>query len=331
MDWLNPCLFTGVALLIDYLVGDPPRIPHPVVLIGRWIKCIDESWNQHPSAFVRSRILGSMLTVATVVGAGALTWLILYLLHFVSPWLAILANVWLISTTIAWRGLLKAGQSVQKALQRDGIEAGRAAVAMIVGRDTAHLDEAEVTRACVETLAENIVDAIVSPVVFGCIGGAPLAMAYRAANTLDSMVGYRSARHRHFGWSSARLDDLLNYVPARLTALLLFVAIALCKGHAHRAWRTWRRDAHLHPSPNSGIPESMVAGALGVQLGGQNVYDGVLSNRATMGDATRSLESADIRRTAHLVSAVSWVLFAAALVAAGVWWGFAEGVRPWGA
>ncbi|MFB5189526.1 adenosylcobinamide-phosphate synthase CbiB [Alicyclobacillus fastidiosus] len=320
MDWLNPCLFTGVALLVDYIVGDPPRIPHPVVLIGRWIAWLDKSWNRQPAAFLRSRVLGGLLTIVTVGGAGALTWLILYLLHQVSPWLAILANVWLISTTIAWRGLLRAGVCVYRALQQDGIEAGRVAVAMIVGRDTAHLDEAQVTRACVETLAENIVDAIVSPVVFGCIGGAPLAMAYRAANTLDSMVGYRSERHRHFGWSSARLDDLLNYFPARLTALLLFVAIALVKGDARRAWRIWRRDAQLHPSPNSGIPESMVAGALGVQLGGQNVYGGVLSSRAKLGDATRSLESSDIRRAAHLVSAVSWVLLATTLVAAAIWW-----------
>ncbi|EPZ43217.1 adenosylcobinamide-phosphate synthase CbiB [Alicyclobacillus acidoterrestris] len=318
MQWVNPCLLAGAAMLADCVLGDPPRIPHPVVIIGKWIAWADRAWNQQPERALPTRALGAFLTAVTVLGAGGLSWLLIILLYLISPWLAVVVNVWLISTTIAWRGLVQAGKSVYDALHNEGIGAGRQAVSMIVGRDTAHLDEAEVTRACVETLAENIVDAIVSPVVFGCIGGAPLAMAYRAANTLDSMVGYKNDRYRYFGWASARLDDVLNYIPARLTAGLLYIAIALSGGKARRAWRIYRRDAHLHPSPNSGIPESMVAGALGVRLGGQNVYGGVISNRATMGDALRPLTAADIRVTMRLVSTVSWVLFSAVVCAAGV-------------
>ncbi len=188
---------------------------------------------------------------------------------------------------------------------------------MIVGRETSHLDEPEIVRGTVETVAENIVDAVISPLLYALIGGAPLAMAYRAVNTLDSMVGYKNEKYIHLGWASARLDDIANWIPARLTALLLTVSAFILRMNGRRAWRTMRRDARKHPSPNSGFPESTVAGALGIRLGGVNVYHGVESFRAYMGDALRPMESRDILLANRLLLTVSVLFVLLALLA--VW------------
>jgi adenosylcobinamide-phosphate synthase len=195
-------------------------------------------------------------------------------------------------------------------------------VGYIVGRTTSELEEPEITRATVETVAENMVDAVVSPLFFALLGGAPLAMLYRAANTLDSMVGYRSDKYIYFGWASARWDDVMNWLPARLTGCLL-VAAAVCRRGCSglRAARSIRQFARLHPSPNSGIPESAVAGALGIELGGVNVYHGRTSERARMGWALRERGKADIIRTVELLYTVSFLIVGGLLCAlCWTWW-----------
>lgn len=302
----------AAALLVDLAVGDPLVPPHPVILMGRYIGWFERRSNR-PA--VRGNRLRGVLLVITTVGlfAGA-AWLALALLGHVSAVLAAALSIWLIATTIAWRGLADAGRTVFRALRDGGLAAGRVAVAHYVGRDTAQLSEAEVVRAAVETLAENVVDAIVAPVLFALVGGAPLALAYRAVNTLDAMVGHKSARYATFGWASARLDDVLNWVPARLTALLMWAALALDGLDARRGWRVMWRDAGRHPSPNSGIPEALMAGALGVRLGGWNWYQGTPEFRAYLGDPGRPLQPSAIPRTirvVHLVAAALLLLLLA--------------------
>uniref|UniRef100_UPI00056D21A3 adenosylcobinamide-phosphate synthase CbiB n=1 Tax=Paenibacillus durus TaxID=44251 RepID=UPI00056D21A3 len=244
--------------------------------------------------------------------------LTLWLAGLIHPIIRSLAAVWLISTTIAIKGLGDAAMQVFRPLIKGDLDSARTYVGYIVGRETHALSEREVTRATVETVAENIVDAVVAPLFYALIGGAPLALLYRAVNTLDSMVGYKNDKYRYFGWASARLDDVLNYIPARITGLLLWAAALMTKGlNAARAWQAMRRDAAKHPSPNSGIPEAAVAGALGIQLGGFNSYGGIVSERARMGTATRELAAEDIRQTIKILKLTAAIIVILLLLAAG--------------
>jgi adenosylcobinamide-phosphate synthase len=313
---LIPALILLAAYLIDRIVGDPRRLPHPVVGMGKAITAVERlirSFVTRPSSL---RAAGLLLPLIVAGGAWVLTAWLLRLLAEVSPWLPWIASAWLISTTIAAKGLKDAGLAVYNELRRGDIPAARRAVGMIVGRDTSALDSPEIVRGTVETVAENIVDAVVSPLFYALLGGAPLAMAYRAVNTLDSMVGYKNDKYLHLGWASARLDDVANFIPARITALIL----ALCAWVLRLDWRrcihTVRRDARLHPSPNSGFPESAVAGALGIRLGGENAYHGVTSFRAYMGDPVRVMEPEDIIRASRMMLLCSSIFVCLCAVAA---------------
>ncbi|WP_429842709.1 adenosylcobinamide-phosphate synthase CbiB [Brevibacillus sp. FIR094] len=293
------------AYLIDRVVGDPRSLPHPVIIMGWWITRLERVIRSVVKEESHLKLAGVLFPLVIVGGSYAVVWLLLWGATFIHPVLAWILGAWLISTTIATKGLADAGMEIARHLVAGDMEAARRSLSMVVGRDTERLDEPEVCRGAVETVAENIVDAIVSPLIFAAIGGAPLAMAYRAANTLDSMVGYKNEKYRNLGWASARFDDVLNYIPARLTALLLVAASWLQRLDWKQSWAMIRRDAHLHPSPNSGLPEAGVAGALGVQLGGLNYYQGVASNRAKMGDAKRPLQASDIVATIRLMYLVS--------------------------
>ncbi|EJL32731.1 adenosylcobinamide-phosphate synthase CbiB [Brevibacillus sp. BC25] len=293
------------AYLIDRVVGDPRSLPHPVIIMGWWITRLERVIRFLVKEESHLKLAGVLFPLVIVGGSYAVVWLLLWGVTFIHPVLAWILGAWLISTTIASKGLADAGMEIARHLVAGDMEAARRSLSMVVGRDTERLDEPEVCRGAVETVAENIVDAIVSPLIYAAIGGAPLAMAYRAANTLDSMVGYKNEQYMNLGWASARFDDVLNYIPARLTALLLVAASWLQRLDGKQCWAMIRRDAHLHPSPNSGLPEAGVAGALGVQLGGLNYYQGVASNRAKMGDAKRPLQSSDIVTTIRLMYLVS--------------------------
>lgn len=311
--WVLP-----VAYALDRLLGDPRWLPHPVVGMGKAIAAIEAAIRRlvKPRAY---RAAGLLLPLLVAGGGFALTWAVLWLLAQVSPWLAALAEAALIATTIAAKGLRDAGMEVCGHLRRGDMPAAQRALGMIVGRDTAQLQKPDVVRGAVETVAENIVDAVISPLFFALLGGAPLAMAYRAVNTLDSMVGYKNDKYLHLGWASARLDDIANYIPARLTALLLIAAAWLLRFNAKGAAAMVRRDASSHPSPNSGYPESAVAGALGIRLGGENSYHGVISFRAYMGDKTRELEAEDIPRTSRMLFLVSDIFVLLGTVMGLVW------------
>ncbi|MGF6356629.1 adenosylcobinamide-phosphate synthase [Paenibacillus sp. 4624] len=290
-----------LAYILDRCIGDPRWIPHPVIGMGKGISALERVIRARVHTDMGLKKAGIWFPILIAGGAFAVTWGLLLLLDLIHPILAAAAEIILIATTIASKGLRDAGMEVYRHLKQQDWPGARRSLGMIVGRDTAHLDEPEVVRGTVETVAENIVDAIVSPLFYALIGGAPLAMAYRAVNTLDSMVGYKNDKYLHLGWASARLDDWANWIPARVTALLLIVGAWVLKLDAKGAARMVSRDARLHPSPNSGFPESAVAGALGIRLGGHNVYHGVASFRAYMGEAARPMESEDIVRTTRLM------------------------------
>jgi adenosylcobinamide-phosphate synthase len=306
-------LLAAAAIAMDWIIGDPKWPTHPVIWIGRLIRLLErmlapERFKERPAAV---RGLGVVLTLVTLVTSCGTMWLLVWAADAIHTWLGYAVSAWFISTTLAVKGLKEAALLVYQPLVSGNLEEARKYGGYIVGRDTAELDEREASRAAIETVAENTVDALVSPLLFALIGGAPLAMLYRAANTLDSMVGYRNEKYKYFGWCSARTDDVLNYIPARFTGVMLTLSTLFDRRmEAKQAWRAIRTFAHLHPSPNSGIPESAVAGALGIELGGMNSYFGVTSERARMGWPTHPLEPNDIVLSVRLLYRVSFILFA---------------------
>jgi len=294
-------LYVFLAYLVDLAVGDPRVLPHPVVLIGKAIKRLESVMRRIARSSAGLRVAGVVTALVVVAGSWFSTSILLHWAFTFNCWLGAALSIWLISTTMAARGLAGAAGEIFALLAGGDLVEARRKVGWIVGRDTGNLTAGDVTRATVETVAENIVDGIIAPLFYAFIGGAPLAMAYRAVNTLDSMLGYKNKRYIDFGWASARLDDLTNYVPARLTGLLLLGAAGLAGLNAKRALATIRRDASGHPSPNSGIPEAAVAGALGVRLGGLNHYQGGASFRAYMGEDLNPLEPVHIKQTVKLM------------------------------
>ncbi|WP_311946595.1 adenosylcobinamide-phosphate synthase CbiB [Halomonas piscis] len=296
----------AAAVAVDLAVGDPRRIPHPVVLMGRLIGALEARLNRGAA---RARRLGGLATVLiTVVGTFVATWLACRGLETTHPWLGLAAELWLVSTAIAIKGLGDAGRAVAAPLANGDLPAARTALGRVVGRDTQALDEAGIARGAVETVAENTSDGIVAPLLFALLGGAPLALAYKAVNTLDSMIGYRTPRHEHFGRAAARLDDAVNWLPARMTAL------CFCLGH-RGAWQGACADAPKHASPNAGWPEAAVAYRLGVALGGASSYQGVVSQGATLGKPRETPGPDHVRRAIALMHAAWGRCFA---LAAGV-------------
>jgi adenosylcobinamide-phosphate synthase len=293
-------LVLSLALAAEAAVGYPHRlytwIGHPVTWIGRLIKGLDRSLNRDDGSFGRRRAAGilALLTLLAVTGliAGAVERL---LLPFGLIGLVILAI--LASSLIAQRSLHDHVAAVSKGLREGGIDGGRKAVSMIVGRNPQSLDEAGVSRAAIESLAENFSDGIVAPAFWLGLGGLTGAVLYKAANTADSMIGHRTPRHEAFGWAAARFDDLVNLPASRLTALLILAAAALNRGASPQgAWRAVRRDASHHRSPNAGWPEAAMAGALGLRLAGPRVYGDVRVEDRWMGDGRAEAIAEDIDR-----------------------------------
>lgn len=308
-SWRELVPMVLAALVLDRLFGDPRWLPHPVVLIGKWTELLERRLRHPRLSPAGLKAGGCLLVLAVTLPAFALTAALGWLAGLVHPWLGFAVQTWLISTTIAVKGLKDAALGVYERLAAGDLAEARRRVGWIVGRDTDGLDAQEVSRAAVETTAENTVDAVAAPLLFALLGAAPLAMLYRAVNTLDSMVGYKNEKYRDFGWASARFDDALNWLPARITGALMVGCAGMTRGaSAAASWRAIRIFAHRHPSPNSGIPEAAAAGALGIELGGINRYGGVPSERARLGWPTRAIEAGDIRRAVRLMVRVSYVL-----------------------
>jgi len=291
------------AMLIELCFGYPDwlyrAIGHPVVWIGKLITTLERYLNREQAPAVRRYLGGivAILVLLAIVGAIAVT-LQRELLRL--PYGAVLVAI-LAATFLAQRSLYRHVADVALSLERHGLEAARTAVARVVGRDTATLDESGVARAAIESLAENFSDGIVAPVLWTAVGGLPGVAVYKAINTADSMIGHRTARFAAFGWAAARLDDVINLPASRLSALLLVIATTMRSDTSTAAaWNAVWRDASKHRSPNAGYPEAAVAGALGLALAGPRTYNGIPVNDATMGDGRPNADAADIRRALAL-------------------------------
>ena len=311
---------TLLALLIELTFGYPESlsrsIGHPVTWIGRLISWLEHRLNRGTNAEARRR--AGAVTLLVLIGVvGVASFLIetgLLLLPFGLIALALVA-----STLLAQRSLFVHVASVADALDLGGVAAGREAVAHLVGRDTAELDEAGVARAAIESLAENFSDGAVAPAFWMVLAGLPGAALYKAINTADSMIGHRSERYRDFGRTAAQLDDLVNLPASRLSALLIIAAAYLTRGaSAFAAWAAMRRDAAHHESPNAGYPEAAMAGALGLSLGGPRSYEGAAQEGAIMGEGRREATAADIRAALDLYSRADGLLIAIVLVLAAL-------------
>jgi adenosylcobinamide-phosphate synthase len=314
-------LLAFLSLLIELGFGYPDRlvraIGHPVIWIGRLISFLDKHLNRATLSDMQRRISG-VVALIVLVGVPAAIALVLSQLLSALPFGIILVAI-LGSSLLAQRSLASHVKAVADALDQGGLVAGRRAVSMIVGRDPEKLDEAAVCRAAIESLSENFSDGIVAPAFWLGAGGLVGGVAYKAANTADSMIGHRTPRHEAFGWAAARFDDLINLPASRLTALLLVAAAALVPGaDAKNAWRTVLRDAKKHRSPNAGWPESAMAGALGLALAGPRVYGGILVQDHTMGNGRREATAEDIRRALKLYWTADLIMIAGFGLLAGV-------------
>ncbi len=297
-------LLPGAALsfVLDLLFGDPEQLLHPVVVMGKCISKLEKGLRAvFPKTPKGELAAGFVLVLLLPVGTLAVTILALWAVGLIHPILRFALGVFWGWQALALKGLNTESKRVYQALTTGTIEEARAAVSRIVGRDTERLDEAGITRAAVETVAENFSDGVLAPLFYLLIGGAPLALCYKAINTMDSMVGYKNERYLYFGRCAAKLDDVANWLPARLSAVLLVLASSLLGEHAKDAWRIWRRDRRNHASPNSAQTEAAMAGALGIQLAGPAWYFGEKYDKPTIGDATRPVEPNDILRADRLL------------------------------
>jgi adenosylcobinamide-phosphate synthase len=315
---------TALAVVIEIIVGYPDwllrSIGHPVIWMGRFISTLERRWNDGSAGPGRRQILGAItvLLLVAIVGVAAL---VIERALLILPFGMVGAGM-LGSTLIAQRSLYQHVARVADALENEGITSAREAVSHLVGRDTEPLDETGVARAAIESLAENFSDGVVAPVFWMVIAGLPGAATYKAISTADSMIGHPSPRYQAFGWAAARFDDLVNLPASRVTALLIIAAAAITRGaSAPAAWRTMRRDARHHRSPNAGYPEAAMAGALGLSLAGPRAYGGVVIDDAIMGNGRRAAKTTDIRaalalyRCADVILAGCIVFTAAALIA----------------
>jgi adenosylcobinamide-phosphate synthase len=318
------------AFFLDLAIGDPGWLPHPVRIIGRGISRMENFLRRHFSE-AAEKTAGIFLVISIVIPVAVTAFLLQEALLWSSTDLSIAAGmivlVYLVSSTLAHRELRDSAQLVIESVKDGALEASRRKLSMIVGRDTENLSEQGVLRATIETLAENLSDGIVAPIFYLAIGGLPLAMAYKAINTLDSMVGYKNERYTRFGWASARLDDIANYIPARITGALIvasaFLYWLMKESHnslriTRHAWRTMLRDGRKHSSPNSGIPEAAMAGALGVRLGGSSTYGGIIVEKPYIGDSISEDYLAASERAIAMVSLTSLLAVSAAVVILGL-------------
>jgi adenosylcobinamide-phosphate synthase len=285
------------AIALDLLLGDPRWLPHPVRGIG-WLTARLEGISR---ALLPAKAAGITTVLLTLTVTGLVTWGMLHGATAIHPAFGTAVSILLLYTSLAVRDLLAHATRVFQALRHDDLTTAREQVAFMVSRDTSHLDAQGVSRATVESIAENLVDGITAPLFFAFLGG-PIGMTlYKAASTMDSMFGYKNERYREFGWGAARLDDLLNFLPARLTGCLIPLAALLLGLDWRNSWRIFRRDRLNHASPNSGHSEAAVAGALTIRLGGTNIYFGQTLHKPTIGEAHRTIEPQDIRRTNRLI------------------------------
>ena len=294
------------GFVLDALFGDPAWLPHPVVYMGKAISKLEKFLRPRLPKTPQGELLGGAIVAFCLpVGTFLLTGLVCWGAARLHPLLGLAVQMFWCGQALAARGLVQESTNVYKELKKPDLPGARKAVSRIVGRDTAELTAEGVTKAAVETVAENASDGVIAPLLYMLIGGAPLALTYKAINTMDSMLGYKNEKYLYFGRVPAKLDDAANYLPSRLAALLWVAAAAFTHNDAKGAWRIWRRDRRRHASPNSAQTESACAGALGVQLAGPAYYFGQYYPKLTIGDALRPIEPEDILRANRMMYVAS--------------------------
>ena len=289
------------AFIIDSIIGDPPTWPHPVKLIGKLIAFLDKKLNH------QKRIEGIYMLLLVLILTGILSTLILYLAYRLDFIFGLIIESIMVATTISQKGLKDAAFAVYKPLGKNDLPAARQQLSQIVGRDTANLNEEEMTRATIETVAENTTDGITAPIFWTAIAGGVGAILYRAINTCDSMVGYRNAKYENFGWASAKLDDLVNYLPARLSGILMLYAGKIEGREEEISFHRLKKEAKKHASPNSAWTEAATALLLDITLGGSNYYQGIKFHAEKIGQGKKPLEKIDILKSIDIMQRTNYL------------------------
>lgn len=322
---MRPFFFAlPLGALLDLLLGDPRwALPHPVVLMGKAIAFLEKIFRRLlPKTPGGELAGGTLLALCLPLGSWGISFLLLWALGMIHPILAFLAESFMCYQILAGRSLWDESMLVYKELRKGDLEGARRMVGRIVGRDTQALSAEGVTRAAVETVAENTGDGVIAPLFFLMLGGAPLGFFYKAVNTMDSMVGYKNDRYLYFGRIPARLDDVMNFLPARLAGALMVLSAFLLPGYnGKNAFFIWRRDKRNHKSPNSAQTEAAAAGALGVELAGSAYYFGKLVEKPTIGDALRPIQPEDIPRVGKLMYCTSFCCLLLCLGGRLILWG----------
>ncbi len=311
-----------LGFILDLIVGDPHWLYHPIRLVGHLISGLEKLLRSiFPKTEQGELIAGGFLLVLTAGVTTAVAWGLLLVAGLVHPCLRFALEVIMCYWVLATKSLKTETMKVYDALKEGDLKKARFAVSMVVGRDTEVLDDIGVTKAAVETVAENASDGVIAPLLFLMIGGAPLGFFYKAVNTMDSMVGYKNDKYLYFGRAAAKFDDVLNYIPARLSGMLMCGAAAFCGMDSKNAWRIYWRDRYNHSSPNSAHTEATAAGAMHIQLAGNAYYFGKLYEKPTLGDPDRPVEYEDIPR-------VNRLLYATAILSLVVF-GLVKGIVLW--
>ena len=307
MDSYSAWYILPVAFILDLVLGDPPFLPHPVRWMGKAIDVAEPSFRKIPVNLITA---GALFAASLILGAWLLTWLLLSAINSVHPLLKNGVEIILMFYCISAGSLEEAALEIRRYLKDKNITWARGKVAMIVGRDVANYQEADIARATVETVAENLVDGVISPLFFAAIGGAPLAMAYKMVNTLDSMVGYKNKKYLNFGKAAARIDDVLNYFPTRLAVPIISLATHILSGKGSRSLKTAMQEGANHSSPNAGFSEAAFAGALSIKLNGPNFYNGELVDKPYIGIQFGKTSTEHIKKACDIMmlSSFLWLL-----------------------
>ena len=291
-----------LAVILDYLIGDPRWFPHPIIYIGKLISFLEQLVRKYFKNSTSLKIAGGLIVIIVCFVSFIIPYEILKLTLKVQ-WVYHILNILIIWTTIAAKCLSIEGKKAYYCLKRNDIEDARVKISYIVGRDTSELSEKEIIRADVETIAENTSDGVIAPLVFALLFGAPFAMLYKGVNTMDSMLGYMNKKYRDIGFFPAKVDDIFNFIPARLTGILICISAPIVHGNIFKSFKIMLRDRKNHKSPNCGYPESAAAGAMQIQIGGTNIYFGEKVVKPTIGDNIRQLDLEKIDESIKLMYA----------------------------
>jgi adenosylcobinamide-phosphate synthase len=315
-----------IALVVDFILGDPYWFPHPVRFIGKYISLFQNLIKKMNLKDMALKVAGIVLTITTVCLCFGVTYFLLKVSKSISIYLYIIVNIFIMWTTIAAKCLASEGLKIYKILKQGNIAKARKQLSYIVGRDTENLNEKQIAKAVIETISENCSDGIIAPLFYMFIGGAPLAMAYKAVNTLDSMVGYKEGMFLNFGWASAKFDDIVNFIPARITGIMMVIAAFVLRYDYKNSAIVFMKDRKKHSSPNSAHPEAAVAGALGIELGGTNYYFGKPVKKPTIGFNKNDLQVEYIKDSiklmygSYILSAAAFFIIKGVIISGISWW-----------